>query len=251
MIAGQKVYFASDFHLGADGATSSLEREKKIVRWLDSIKQDAHEIYLLGDVFDFWFEYRKVVPRGFVRLIGKLAELTDNGTSIHLVTGNHDMWMFGYLEKEVGVHVHKHIIERAFFGKQFVLGHGDGIGPNDRKYKLLKKMFSSRILQWFFARLHPNLAFAMGHGWAKSSAPKPGELAKPYRGDTKEWQVVWCKQKLKKEHVDYFVFGHRHLALDVPLDDRSRYINCGDWLNLFTYVEFDGNNLAIKTFEDA
>jgi UDP-2,3-diacylglucosamine hydrolase len=243
------IYFASDFHLGAPGKTSSLDREKRLVRWLESIRHDAEELYLAGDIFDFWFEYRKVVPRGFTRFLGKLADLTDAGVKVTMITGNHDMWMFGYLAKEMNVTVHKDPIERTFNGKRFLIGHGDGLGPGDRSYKIMKSIFRARFLQWLFARLHPNLAFAIGHTWSRKSRYNQGAEPERFRGEDKEWLVVWCKEKLKTEHFDYFVFGHRHLALDVKLSDTSRYINLGDWLNLFTYAQFDGRELVLKKYE--
>lgn len=249
MITGHKVYFASDFHLGAPGKTSTLEREKRVVRWLESVRHDAREIFLVGDIFDFWFEYRKVVPRGFTRILGKLADLTDSGIKVTLVTGNHDMWMFGYLKKEMNISVHKKPIVRTFNDKRFFIAHGDGLGPGEPSYKVMKAIFRSRFLQWLFARLHPNAAFAIGHYWSRKSRYNQGAEPPPFHGEDKEWLVVWCKQKLKSEHFDYFVFGHRHLALDIQLPDNSRYINLGDWLNLFTYAEFDGSDVSIKKFE--
>jgi UDP-2,3-diacylglucosamine hydrolase len=247
--AGKKVYFASDFHLGANGKFPSIDREKRVVRWLDTIRADAAEIFLVGDIFDFWFEYRKVVPRGFVRILGKLSELTDSGVKVTMITGNHDMWMFGYLSKEVDITVHSDPIERSFNDKRFLIGHGDGLGPGDRSYKIMKRIFRSRLLRWMFARLHPNAAFAIGHYWSRKSRFAQGAEPPPFRGEEREWQVVWCKEKLESEHFDYFVFGHRHLALDIELPDGSRYINLGDWLSLFTYAEFDGQDLTIRKFE--
>lgn len=248
-MSDKKVYFASDFHLGAPGKTTTLDREKRVVRWLDSIRREAREVFLVGDIFDFWFEYRKVVPRGFTRLLGKLAELTDSGVKVTLVTGNHDMWMFGYLKKELNVAVYKKPIIRTFNGKRFLIGHGDGLGPGERGYKIMKGIFRSRVLQWLFARLHPNLAFAIGHTWSRKSRYNQGEEPPPFRGEDKEYQVLWCKEKLQSEHFDYFIMGHRHLALDIKLNETSRYINLGDWLNLFSYAEFDGKDVTTRKYE--
>jgi len=251
LTTAKKVYFISDAHLGVPGRGASLDREKRLVRWLDSVRHDAEEILLLGDIFDFWFEYRKVVPRGFVRILGKLAELRDAGIPITMLTGNHDMWMFGYFEKELGIPVHRDPIVRTISGKKFFIGHGDGLGPGDRSYKTMKAIFRSRFLQWLFARLHPNLAFAIGHYWSRKSRYNQGHEPEAFRGDDREWLVVWCKEKLKSEHFDFFVFGHRHLALDIRLNERSRYINPGDWLNLFTYAVFDGNDVSIQKYDGA
>src|SRR4030095_11089064 len=244
MKPGQKIYFASDFHLGIPDYASSLEREKKIVRWLDTIKQDAAEIYLLGDVFDFWFEYNAVVPRGFVRLLGKIAEITDSGIPVHWFTGNHDMWIFDYVPKELNVQLHRAPIQKEYNGKKFYIAHGDGLGPGDYGYKFIKKVFASRVCQWLFARIHPNLEISIARYWSGKSRIAPGRNDETYLGDEKEYLVVHSKEILAKEHFDYLIFGHRHLPLDIPLD-KSRYINLGDWVRYFTYAVFAGNELKL------
>lgn len=243
-----KIYFASDFHLGAPDYASSLEREKRIVRWLDIIKSDASEIYLMGDIFDFWFEYGSVIPKGFTRFLGKLAELTDSGIKVVLFRGNHDMWMFDYLPNELGITIisNELVIERS--GKKFYLHHGDGLGPGDKKYKILKKIFRSRFSQWLFRRLHPNLGIGVATVWTKHSRIR-NPVNKEYFGDENEWLVVYSKEILQKEHFDYFIFGHRHLPIDVMLNPQSRYINLGEWTNYFTYAVFDGTDLELKHFE--
>ena len=164
-----KIYFASDFHLGIPDYKSSLIREKKLVNWLDMISGNADEIFLMGDIFDFWFEYKTVVPKGFVRLLGKLAELTDSGIKIYIIKGNHDMWMYDYLPREVGINIldDKVILEED--GKKIFLAHGDGLGPGDTGYKLIKKVFTSAICQWLFARLHPNFGIGFAHFWSRKS----------------------------------------------------------------------------------
>jgi len=244
----KKIYFASDFHLGVPDKKQSLEREKLIVKWLDSVKDDAKEIYLLGDLFDFWFEYKTVVPKGYVRLLGKLAELRDQGILIHCFTGNHDLWMFGYFEEELNIPVYRKPIKLEINGKKFMLGHGDGIGPGDHGYKFIKRVFSSRLAQWLFARLHPNLGIRLANYWSKRSRGSNGQQTAQYLGEDQEWLVTYAKEVLNKEHVDYFIFGHRHLPLDIAIDN-SRYINLGDWIDYNSYAVFDGENVELKYFQ--
>ena len=248
MAAGNKIYFASDFHLGIPTYEKSLEREKKLVRWLDEIKTDAQEVYLMGDLFDFWFEYGTVVPKGYVRLLGKLADLTDSGIKVTLFTGNHDMWLYDYLPKELNVTIYTSIITRQFNGKKFYLAHGDGLGPGDHRYKFLKKIFASKICQWLFARIHPNLGLTFGYWLSRKSRISTGTNDDKFLGDDKEWLVIYSKEILQKEHFDYFIYGHRHLPLDIKLSDKSRYINLGDWVKYFTYALWDGEQMELKTF---
>lgn len=248
MIAGTKIYFASDFHLGAPDYKSSLVREKKVVAWLDEIKTDAAEIYLVGDVFDFWFEYKTVVPRGFVRLLGKLAELTDAGIKVHFFIGNHDMWVFDYLPKETGVEVHKEPIERTYNGKQFYIGHGDGLGPGDRGYKFIKKVFRNPVCQWLFARLHPNLGIGLADFWSKTSRKHTGSSDKKFLGEENEWLAIHSKELLKTKHYDYFIFGHRHLPMQIRVGENSTYYNLGDWIDHYTYGVFDGDSFTMHNY---
>jgi UDP-2,3-diacylglucosamine hydrolase len=245
---GKKIYFASDFHLGVPNYENSMEREKRIVRWLSEIQHDAAEVFLVGDVFDFWFEYKRAIPKGFVRLQGKIAELTDSGIPVHVFIGNHDMWMFDYLPKELGIILYREPITRSFSGKQFYIGHGDGLGPGDRGYKFIKKVFRNRFCQWLFARLHPNFGIGLANYFSRSSRAATGDESQ-YLGDDKEFLVQFCHDYLKHTHVDYFVFGHRHLALDKPLSENSRYINLGDWISYNTYAVFDGSELKLLKFE--
>ena len=218
MKPNKKIYFASDFHLGVPTYEKSFEREKRIVRWLDEVKQDAQEIYLMGDMFDFWFEYKQVVPKGFVRLLGKIAEITDSGIPVTFFTGNHDMWMFDYFPKELGVSLYREPIVREYNGKTFFLGHGDGLGPGDKGYKFIKKVFANPLCQWLFARLHPNFAMGMAHYWSKKSRLANGISDEKFTGEENEWLIVYAKEVLKKKHYDYFIFGHRHLPLDINLE---------------------------------
>lgn len=244
----KKVYFASDFHLGAPNREKSLEREKKIVQWLDHVSKDASEIYLVGDIFDFWFEYKRAIPRGFVRIQGKIAELTDRGIKINVFTGNHDMWIFDYLPSELGVKLYREPITREYFGKSFYIGHGDGLGPGDRGYKILKKIFANKFCQWCFERLHPNFGIWLAEISSKSSRAKSGEADKKFLGEENEWLVQYCKEVLIKDHFDYFIFGHRHLPMEINVGDSSTYINLGEWINYCTYFEVSSEGAELKTW---
>ena len=244
-----KIYFASDSHFGAPDRKSSLEREKKLVKWLDEIKADATEIYLLGDMFDFWFEYKSVVPKGYVRLLGKLAEITDKGIPIHYFIGNHDMWMKDYFEAELNIKIHKEPILKTYNGIKFYIGHGDGLGPGDYGYKILKKIFRNKICQWLFARLHPNFAIWLANKSSNLSRKTHEEKEKTYMGDDKERLLKYVKEQLLKEHFDFFILGHRHLPLDIKISDDSRYINVGDWIRNFSYIVFDGKSVELKKYD--
>lgn len=241
------IYFLSDFHLGAPDYDKSLVREKKIVAFLDSIKKDATEIYLLGDVFDFWFEYGKVIPTGYVRLLGKLAELSDTGIKLHYFTGNHDMWVFDYLPRELNLTIYRQPITRQIGDKKFYLGHGDGLGPGDYGYKFIKAVFASKLCQWLFARVHPNLGMSIAHYWSAKSRKLTEEQ---HFHEEKEWLIIYSREVLQKEHFDFFIFGHRHLPIDYKLNEKSKYVNLGEWVNHFSYAVFDGNYLALKYFCD-
>lgn len=245
----KKIYFASDFHLGVPSFESSLKREKTVCRWLDSIKHNAEAIYLVGDIFDFWYEYKYTVPKGTVRLLGKIAELTDAGIPVHFFVGNHDLWMKDYFEKELNVTIHHHAFETSFNNKRFYIGHGDGLGPGDRSYKFLRKIFASKTCQWLFSRLHPNLAFYIAKQSSKRKKVITGDSDEKFLGQENEWLFLFCRDYLKTHTIDYFVFGHRHLPLDLDVDGKARYINLGEWIQYNTYVVFDGTNLELKKFE--
>jgi UDP-2,3-diacylglucosamine hydrolase len=242
-----KIYFASDLHLGVPNREESLKREKLFVQWLDKIKSDAEAIYLLGDIFDFWFEYKKVVPKGYVRLLGKLAELSDKGISIHIFTGNHDMWIFDYIETEINAHIYREPVQICLKEKHFYIGHGDGVGPGDKSYKIIKKIFQNKLCQWLFERVHPNLGISIAQYWSKKSRIANTENDRIYFGD-KEWLTQFCKQKMKTIDVDYFIFGHRHLPLEIDLDNHTKYINLGDWITYRSYAVFDGRKLELKHY---
>lgn len=244
-----KIYFASDFHLGAPDYESSLIREKRIVNWLDEVKKDASEIFLVGDLFDFWFEYKRAIPKGFVRLQGKIAEITDSGIPVHVFTGNHDMWIFDYLPKELGVRLYRKPIIREWNGKKFYIGHGDGLGPGDKGYKFLKKVFASPVCQWLFARLHPNFGIWLADLSSKKSRASTGESDEVFLGEENEWLAIYAREYLKKEHIDYFVFGHRHLPIQMKVGQDTTYFNIGEWINYNTYLVFDGENCELKVWE--
>ena len=246
---GKKIYFASDFHLGAPNEEASLLREKKIIKWLESIEHDAFEIYLLGDVFDFWFEYKKVIPRGFVRLQGKLAALTDSGIKIHWFHGNHDMWVFDYIPKELGVTLHQAEIEKNYNGKTFLIGHGDGLGPGDHGYKFIKKVFRSNISQWLFARLHPNFGIGMANFFSSKSRKSTGTADDVFYGEEKEMLIQYCLKKLESKQYDYFIFGHRHLPINFDLPNGAKYMNSGDWIKHDSFLVFDGDQVILSYFK--
>ncbi|MCB0810289.1 MAG: UDP-2,3-diacylglucosamine diphosphatase [Flavobacteriales bacterium] len=245
MELGKKIYFLSDFHLGVPDAESSLAREKRICAFLDEASKDAAEILLLGDLFDFWFEWRKAVPRGHVRLLGKLAELSDRGIPVHLWIGNHDMWIFDYIPDEVGLQLHREPLERTWNGRRFLIGHGDGLGPGDHGYKFIKRVFRNPVCQWLFARLHPNFAIAMAEFWSGRSRKKNYENDRKYLGLDNEWLVQYCRERLQDTHYDHLVFGHRHLPLDLEVAPGARYVNLGDWITWYTYAVFDGSEMKL------
>lgn len=248
---GQKVYFASDFHLGIPNKEESLARERKIIRWLDTIKADAAHIFLVGDIFDFWYEYRKVIPKGFIRFQGKIAELVDEGIPITFFSGNHDIWMFDYFTEELGIPVFRRTQEVVINDLKLQVGHGDGLGPGDHTYKFLQKVFESKLLQWMFSRVHPNLALWIGHTWSQARKKKLSFKAHPFVAKEKEYIWHYCREAETKAHHDYYVFGHRHIPMDLEVTENSRYVNLGEWLWSFTYGKCDGNKLELLAFENA
>ncbi len=242
-----KSYFASDFHLGIDAKDSSRLREAKIIRWLDQIARDAKAVYLVGDLFDFWFEYKSVVPKAHFRFLSKLDQLVSDGIALYLFTGNHDMWMFDYLETELGIEIIRQTFIHEIDGKVFYIAHGDGLGPGDASYKLLKKIFASKTCQWLFARIHPNLAFRIARSWSKYSRKRHGDSV--FLGAEKERLIQHSVEILKNRHIDYFVFGHRHLPILYDLGKGSTFVNLGDWLSHYSYAVFDGKNIQLKQFD--
>lgn len=238
--SGKKIYFASDFHLGVPVGAKSLERERRIIDWLDHIQKDAYEIYLVGDIFDFWFEYKHAIPKGFVRLQGKIAALTDSGIPVYFFTGNHDMWMFDYFEKELGVKIYREPVLRVFNDKKFLIGHGDGLGPGDRGYKFIKKVFAAKWSQWMFARLHPNFGIGLANYFSRKSRISTGDSDSQFLGEDNEWLVQYCREQEQTNQQDYYIFGHRHLPMTIRINERATYINLGEWIHYDTYAVFDG-----------
>lgn len=246
---GKKIYFASDNHLGAPDRLQSLPREKKFVAWLEAIKADAAVLFLMGDLFDFWFEYKTVVPKGFTRTLGKLAELTDSGIPVYYFVGNHDLWMNGYFEEELNIPVYHRPQEFQFNSKRFLIGHGDGLGPGDKGFKRMKKVFTNPLAQWLYRWLHPDLGVRMAQYFSVNNKLISGEEDIQFLGEDKEWLVQYARRKLEVAHFDYFVFGHRHLPLEIPLNKEATYINLGDWIHHFTYGVFDGDRFVLETFK--
>ena len=253
----KKIYFLSDFHLGAPDHTTSLEREKIIVQFLDEVKNDAAEIFIVGDIFDFWYEYRKVVPKGYVRLLGKLAEITDAGIRIHFFVGNHDMWMKSYFQQELNIPVYFEPRDFEWNGKKFHIGHGDGLGPGDHRYKFIKKVFRNKFSQWLFGIFPPYMGMGLANFLSRRSRAQTGTKEEIFLGEDREWLILYCKSVLKKKDFDFFVFGHRHLPIDFHLTAPStakgggaRYINLGDWIHYYTYAAFDGKDLALRSYKN-
>ena len=244
----KKIYFASDFHLGSPNHAASREREDRILRWLNFIEPTCSELFLMGDIFDFWFEYKTVVPKGFVRLQGKLAMLSDSGIKIYFFKGNHDMWVNDYFTKEMGVQIVSDELEIERNGKSFYLHHGDGLGPEDHTYKFLRKIFRNPICQWLFSLVPPRIGLGIATGWSGHSRIA-NSTEEVFMGEDKEWLAIYSREQLQKKHYDYFIYGHRHLPLDLRLGADTRYVNLGEWITFSSYAVFDGNDLTLNYFE--
>ena len=246
----KNVYFLSDAHLGSLAIDHSRMHERRLVRFLDSIKNKAAAIYLLGDMFDFWYEFKYVVPRGYTRFLGKLSELSDMGVEIHFFTGNHDIWAFDYLEKECGVILHKQPLTTEIYGKIFFLAHGDGLGDPDKKFKFLRALFHSKICQFMYCSIHPRWSMWLGLTWAKHSRMKRNNNEEPpYMGENREHLVLYTKDYIKTHpDVDYFIYGHRHIEIDLQLSRKSRMIVLGDWITQFSYVVYDGEHMFMSEY---
>jgi UDP-2,3-diacylglucosamine hydrolase len=246
---GKSLYFASDFHLGAPNAASSLEREHRIVRWLSEVEQDAAGIFLLGDIFDFWFEYPNVIPKGFIHFQAKISDLRAKGIPVFFFTGNHDMWMFDYFPTHFGVPVYHDNIRLKVGQHRLLIGHGDGLGPGDHFYKVLKKIFQNRLAQWLFRWLHPTLGVGLAHRWSRSSRLTNVAKDGGFRGKEGEWLWQYCRQVEQEHHHDWYIFGHRHLPLELPVTDNSVYFNLGEWVNHNTYISYDGTVAHMHIFD--
>lgn len=243
----KKVYFASDFHLGVPDYHQSLQREKRIIQWLNDVSKDAQAIFLLGDIFDFWFEYQQVVPKGFVRLLGKLAELTDQGIEIILFSGNHDLWLKDYLVNEIDVKIYHGPQHYQIGTHSFYLAHGDGLGPGDRKFKFFKAVFKNPFCQWLFRWLHPDLGVVLAKFWSRDSRMAQEHEALEFYGD-EEWLIIHSNEIEKSTHHDYYVYGHRHIAGIHKIDNQATYVNLGEWVYNSPYAVYDGETLTLKTF---
>lgn len=273
LLPEKKIYFASDFHLGAPNHTESLKRERRLVHWLESIRHDAQMICLVGDLFDFWYEHKRVVPRGFVRFLGKLGELTDAGIEIKVFPGNHDMWMTDYFEKELNIKTFRRPLEftvhssRLAGGREqsttqtinpklktvnILIAHGDGLGPGDYNYKLLQKVFESKLARWAFGNLiHPDWALWLGQSWAQHSWKKHDKEGQPvFLGEDREWLLLYAKEEESKKHRDFYIFGHRHIELDQAVNSKSRMLILGDWINYNTFAVFDGTAMTLTNFTE-
>lgn len=249
MIKKGKIYFVSDVHLGAPALSNNHERELRFAHWLDFISDDVQELYLMGDIFDFWWEYKKVVPRGFTRILGRIANLTDRGIPVHFFPGNHDLWVFDYLPSELGVIVHKEELVSVIRDKKFFLAHGDGLDSSDTGYIRLKKIFSNKKLQWLFSRLHPNFALHIAHQWSKSSRTAKFDKEEEFNVNN-DGMYKFAQSFLKQESVDFFIFGHRHKMIDIQLTENSRFVLLGDWIKNFSYGVFDGEKFELKKYND-
>ncbi len=245
----KKIYFASDQHFGAPTKSLSKKRENYFIQWLDKVEKDAAVLFLLGDLFDFWFEYKTVVPKGFVRILGKLSSIVDRGIPVHYFVGNHDLWMKDYFETELNIFVYHKPKEFTYNSKSFFIGHGDGLGPNDYGYKWLKKLFTNPIAKRMFQALHPDVGMSLGNYFSKKNKLISAKKESTFLGEENEWLALYAKRKLKEKHRDFFIFGHRHMPLEINLSMKSKYINLGDWISHYSYATFDGNNLEIKKWE--
>ncbi len=246
---GKSIYFSSDNHLGAPNYSDSLIREKLFISWLDKIKKDAQVIFLLGDLFDFWFEYYKSVPKGFTRVLGKLAELSDSGIKIYFFVGNHDYWTRDYFQKEIGMEVLKKPTEFKINNKVFFIGHGDGLGPGDFKYKFLKRIFRNPLFIFLFRINYPWFGIPLGNFFSRKNKILSGNNIK-FKSKENEILYHFCKKKLNVKHYDFFVFGHRHLPLKIELDNNSYYFNTGDWINHYSFLHFKDDSLQLKYFKN-
>lgn len=243
----KRIYFCSDNHLGSPNRNLSLEREKIFITWLDQIKIDAQAIFFLGDLFDFWFEYKKVVPKGFTRLFGKLAELSDSGIDLFFFVGNHDCWIGNYFEDELGINVFHKKVDLNIDNYNILIGHGDGLGPGDNKYKFLKLLFRNPILKKLFSFIHPDIGISLGSFLSQKNKILSGN-EKVFESEDKEMLFSYCKDVLKTKYYHFFIFGHRHIPLELDLGNNSKYFNTGDWITHFSYLVYDGNSFNLNYF---
>jgi len=250
---GKIVYFASDAHLGLNVYEDPIESEKRLVRWLNQIKPTAKALYLVGDMFDYWFEYKNVVPKGFVRFIGKMAEFVDEGIPVYLFTGNHDTWLFDYFPKEIGATVYTDSVEIELDGKHFYVAHGDGLGDPSRSFRFMRKFFRNKFCQALYKTIHPRLTVPFGYAWSRyNRKKKQGTAGEQYLGEDKEYLVKFAKEySATHSEIDYFIFGHRHIMLDLTIPNDKRVLILGDWITNFSYATWDGEKLSLLTFKES
>ncbi|MBN2664630.1 MAG: UDP-2,3-diacylglucosamine diphosphatase [Bacteroidales bacterium] len=241
------IYFLSDLHIGLPNFEKNIPREKKIVKFLSQIQKNATEIYFLGDVFEFWYEWKYVIPKHFSRFFGKLSELSDAGIKLHYFTGNHDIWAFGYFKTEFGMEIYPKPHEITLGDKKIYLAHGDGLGPGDKMYKILKKFFTNKFFQWCFSNLlHPNLAYkiALQISYHRNACNKNPEFKAE-----KEWLIQYAYNMELTQHFDYYIFGHRHIPIDYKINTNASVIMLGDWIKNFTYAVWENNTISLKKYE--
>ena len=248
-LKGKKIYFASDFHLGAPNTHESKIRENRIIRWLDSISEDAAAIFLVGDIFDFWFEYGEVIPKGFIPFVSKISQLRDKKIPIFFFTGNHDLWMKDYFTRELEIPVYTQPIELQIEGKKILVGHGDGLGPGDQSYKFLKKVFTNPAAKWLFRWLHPDLGIKLAKTWSGHSRITNSAKDENRFLNEDEWLWQYCKEVQTSRHYDFYIFGHRHLPLELPVGEKSTYFNLGEWVSQNTYLQLDSSGAKLLIFE--
>lgn len=245
----EKIYFISDVHLGASALNNNKERERHLVKWLRHIESEATELFLVGDIFDYWFEYNAVVPKGFTRFFGQLSHMSDQGIKIHFFSGNHDFWAFNYFEEEIGIKVYfkPQTMERC--GKKLFIGHGDGLNPKDKGYILLKKVFANKIAQRLFSWIHPDISCYIAHRWSRHSRLSHSDDSSYFDANQgKEEQLIFAQEYLQHHDIDYFIFGHRHVYVDHPLQNNSRLLILGEWINTFSYAMLDETGISLNKY---
>jgi UDP-2,3-diacylglucosamine hydrolase len=244
----KNVYFLSDLHLGASYLKNPLDNERRVVRFLDSIKDKASEIYLLGDILDYWYEYSRVVPKGYVRFLGKLAELADNGVKIHWFIGNHDIWIFDYLPNELGIEVVDGVAERQILGKRFFLNHGDGVGKHKLSFRIIRWLFRNKFCQAIYSMLPSCITIPFAHNWSSHSR-KNGEDCAQAVEKHKENLLEFARDHASSHSdIHYYIFGHLHIIANEQISNHAKCIILGDWIQHFSYAVFDGNDICIEYF---
>jgi UDP-2,3-diacylglucosamine hydrolase len=247
---GSLTYFISDLHLGARSTADRLAGERRVVSFLKSIKPTAKRLYLLGDVLDYWFEYRTVVPRGYVRFFGALAELADAGVEITWFIGNHDIWIFDYLPSEIGLRVVDGSEVADIDGRRFFLAHGDGLGKLKPGFRLIRSVFRNRVCQRLFAAVHPRWTVPLAMKWSASSRRAGGDGPAVSMGDNEPYVAATRLILDADPSIDFFILGHRHVLMDREIADGARLIILGDWIYHFSYAVWDGERLSLQKYTE-